>query len=134
MEPGTGGWWHCTLVTQFLFDSITTGSLSAHVAEHRFHLQLLCLSAGVQRVLVLGKTLGVVIALGVQPLCQLCQGRQCLQGLWGLWGSLSAVLGCNQGLLGAPAAAGGSEQPGLSSFPSLLSKASPFLCISRKPL
>lgn len=40
------------------------------------------------------ENLGVLITLGVQPLCQAVS-------VWGLWGSLSGVLGWNQGLLGA---------------------------------
>lgn len=60
------------------------------------------------------KTLGVLITLGVQPLCQAVS----------VWGSLSGVLGWNQELLGAGhslSELGAVSSPGLcllSSFPS----------------
>lgn len=111
--PLNGAWHRCSVGQRVTGGTarlsrslaLSPSSLSARIAEHRFHLQLLCLSAGVQRVLMLGKTLGVLITQGVQPLCQGYAG-QCLQGVWGLWRSLSGVLGWNQGLLGAAAAPG----------------------------
>lgn len=56
-------------------DSVTADSFSAHIAKQRFHLQLLCLSAGVQRVPVLGKILGVLIARGQLWGCSPCASR-----------------------------------------------------------
>lgn len=67
-----GGCWHCTFVTEFCFDSGSTDSFPARIAGQRFHLQLLCLSAGVQRVLMLGRTLGVLIARGQLWGCSPC--------------------------------------------------------------
>lgn len=102
-------------------DSLTTDSFSAHIAKQRFHLQLLCLSAGVQRVLMLGKILGVLIARGQLWECSPCAsvpGQAVSVGCVGIveiplrcLGLESGALWCSGWCWGSVIRGGSSEQP-----------------------
>lgn len=109
MEPGTGasvGQRVTGDVVRLSRNSSSTLSpliLFLHMLHNRGSTCSSCV--GVQRVLILGKTLGVLIAQGQLWGCNPCAGAGSVQGMWGLWRSLSGVLGWNRGLLGATAGA-----------------------------